>query len=240
MTKAKRCVFEATEIIVDVVFGEGGRDAKIFVHELMAAYVKYATRLNFSGESLSTEDGHVIVKFSGTGVYKAFQNECGKHCIQRIPPTEHNGRKQTSMVSVMVLPLPPERGTKTIPESELKITTQRGHGKGGQHQNTTDSAVRIVHPKTGLSVFINGRDQHQNKKEALRIITARVNEHYAQLADSQYNEDRKKQWGGGGRGNKIRTYNYLESRCVDHRLGIKTSRVHDVIGKGKFELLMSK
>jgi len=199
--------------------------------------VKYAVGLGFGKEILETSDGHVTLRFSGQGVYSAFKHEAGKHCVQRIPPTEHNGRKQTSMVSVMVLPLPPEKSLAPIPSHELDIKCQKGSGPGGQKVNKSSSAVRIVHLPTKLSVLINGRSQYQNKAEALRIITARVHQMRSEQQSGEYGSIRKDQWGGGGRGNKCRTYNFLESRAVDHRFNIKTSKVMDVIEKGRFDLL---
>jgi len=135
------------------------------------------------------------------------------------------------------LPLPPEHDLKPIPDSELEVKTQGGHGPGGQHQNNTDSAVRMTHKPTGLQVFINGRDQHSNRREAKRILTARVNE--LRQADEQesYNAKRKAQWGGGGRTGKIRTYNFIKSRVTDHRLNKKTRQI-DKVMKGRFDLLL--
>jgi len=125
-----------------------------------------------------------------------------------------------------------------IPESEIDVKTQGGHGKGGQHQNVTDSAVRMRHVPTGLQVFINGRDQHQNRREALRILTAKVSDFYRSQQNDEYGKMRKGQLGDAGRGgDKVRTYNFIQSRAVDHRTGRKTSEVWRVIGKGEFDLL---
>lgn len=124
-----------------------------------------------------------------------------------------------------------------LPESELAVTTQGGHGKGGQHQNKRDSAVRMRHVPTGLTVFINGRDQHANRREALRILTAKVNDYKQSQADAQYAVARKAQLGDAGRGGKIRTYNFIDCRAVDHRSGRKTPHVRRVIERGEFELL---
>jgi len=207
----------------------------LFVDDLAGAYCKYALNNGVKSELVASTEGHVLIKFRGDGVGKLFQDEAGKHCIQRIPPTERNGRKQTSMISVAVLPI--KDNPQCLSEKDLEITTQKGHGPGGQHQNKTESAVRVKHIPTGIMVFINGRDQHGNRREALKIITAKVNEYYQQKNDSAYNTERKAQLDGGGRSNKIRTYNYMESRAVDHRTGVKTGKVRDVIEKGRFDLL---
>jgi peptide chain release factor 1 len=227
------------ELIVEIQHGEGGADSKIFVHELLAVYLKYGQSKGFSSELLSSEDGHAIVRFSGKGVWAAFKSETGKHCVQRIGSTEANDRRHTSFVSVAVLPIPEEQVLKSLPESELKITFMRGHGAGGQHRNVTDSACRIVHIRTGLTVFIQTqRDQHANRRYALRILTARVNELDQQKQHEDYNAQRKI-LGQGGRGetDKIRTYNFLKSFAVDHRTGKKTGNIKGLM-KGNLNLLM--
>ncbi len=155
-------------MILEILFGEGGDDSKNFVDELFAAYLKYASGLGFKHELLHSDYGHIVAKISGKGVGNAFKHEPGKHCVQRIPETEAKGRKQTSIVVVGVLPIRNDTGFEPLKDAELEVTTQRGHGKGGQHQNKTDSAVRMRHIPTGLAVFINGRDQHSNKREALK------------------------------------------------------------------------
>jgi peptide chain release factor 1 len=222
-----------------LVFGEGGTDSKLFVSDLYDAYTKYANRLGLTSDLLLDEDGHIIAKFVGKNAGHAFRYESGKHTIQRVPPTERSGRRQTSMVSVMVMPMPPDNSLKPLPDSELDIKFQTGKQKaGGQNVNRVCSACRMVHRPTGMSVFINGRDQGANRKEALRILTARVNEMRHNKEQAEYGKLRKEQWGGGNRGNKIRTYNFCESRAVDHRFGIKTGNVDGVIRKGQLDLLM--
>jgi peptide chain release factor 1 len=224
---------------VEVLFGEGGSDSKLFVHDLYTAYTKYAAKKGLRHIDLRIDEGHMVGKFYGPGVGQAFVREVGKHCIQRIPPTERNGRKQTSIVTVTVMPLPPSHVLKPLPENELEIITQTGKQKaGGQNANKVASAVRMKHKPTGITVFINGRDQIANRRDALQILTARVNEHYNSKKTTAYDNLRKQQYRGGGRGEKIRTYNLMESRAVDHRTGVKTTKVEDIIYKGDFELLM--
>lgn len=217
--------------------GEGGDDSKLFAEDLFSAYVKYAKSKGFQCTLLGSSDGHYAMQITGAGVWNVFQHEIGKHCVQRVPPTERNGRRQTSFLTVGVLPVMPEL-TIQIPESEIDTKTQGGHGKGGQHQNTTDSAVRMRHIPTGLQVFINGRDQHQNKREARRLLVAKVADHYQSQQDAEYSKMRKGQLGDAGRGgDKIRTYNFIQSRAVDHRTGKKTSEVRRVVEKGEFDRL---
>lgn len=177
----------------------------------------------------------MVAKISGKGAGKAFANEPGKHVCQRIPTTESKGRKQTSTVSVAVLPLR-EDVSEPIPDAELKIEAVNLGGKGGQHQNRTLSGCRITHLPTGFKAVINGRDYHSNEREARRVIAARVNERKQQEADAEYLAYRQEQIQGGSRSGKLRTYNFMESRVVDHRLGTKTGNVKAIM-KGDFQKL---
>lgn len=230
----------SSEIILEIQFGEGGKDSKLFVLDLLSAYIKYASRLGLKYEVLDDEsDGHATIKIWGSAAGKAFSKETGKHVIQRIPPTEHNGRKQTSVVVVAVLPIPPENTVEQLKDCDLEIITQTGKQKaGGQNVNKTATAVRMKHIPSGISVFINGRELIQNKKEARKILTAKVNELKNSKINSEYGNLRKEKLGNSGRGDKIRTYNWLESRCVDHRTGKKTRNIEGVLKKGMFELLL--
>lgn len=180
----------------------------------------------------------MIVKISGVGVWDAFRHESGGHCCQRVPQTETKGRKQTSMISVGVMPIK-EDVWEPISESEYEVTTQCGHGPGGQHQNKTQSAVRVKHKETGIVVFINGRDQHANKRDAIQIMTARVQDKRKAAADKEYAEFRRKTLGDGGRGQKVRTYNFMESRVTDHRLNKKVTNIKGIM-KGELDLLLLK
>jgi peptide chain release factor 1 len=223
---------------LELVFGEGGQDSKLFVSDLASAYTRYASSLGIHSETLTSEVGHQILKFTGKGVWNAFKHESGKHVVQRVPPTERNGRRQTSIISVAVLPLPPENQAEQLRDQDLEVITQTGKQKaGGQNTNKVASAVRMKHVPTGMCVFINGRDQGQNKKAARRILTARVNEAKRQMELNAYSKDRKQQLGGGGRGDKVRTYNFIESRVTDHRLDTKTRNIKEVM-KGDFGLIL--
>jgi peptide chain release factor 1 len=236
--KESRIVFDpfsVSELTVEIQFGEGGKDSKLFVHDLAAAYLKYANSLGFKSEILESSDGHMLLEFCGEGVWSAFKNESGKHVVQRIPPTESKGRRQTSVISVAVLSIP-DKINIVLKDEDLEIKTQGGHGCGGQHQNATDSAVRMIHKPTGLKVFINGRKQIQNRKKARKILTARVNDHYVDIQQSAYGSERQQQMSGGTRSGKIRTYNFLKSCVTDHRLNRKTRHIDGVM-RGKFDLL---
>lgn len=208
----------------------------MFVHDLFGVYCHWAAFCGLKGEILLTDDCHCSARFSGSGAAQAFQHETGKHSVQRVPATESKGRRQTSLVSVAVLPLPPEISLAALPDSELNIKTQCGHGPGGQHQNKTASAVRMTHRPIGIQVFINGKDQHSNKREARRILTARVRGMQADLANADNKAVRRAHLTNTGRGDKIRTWNSIEGRIADHRLAVKTRNVKEVM-KGRLDCL---
>lgn len=208
----------------------------MFVHELFSAYSRYAKSLGYKSEVLFTSAGHILAQFKGKGVYHAFKQEPGKHCCQRVPTTESKGRWQTSVVSVAVLPMRNEKQER-LSDKDIKVATFGGHGPGGQHQNVTDSAVKMTHRPTGITVTINGRSQHANRKEALRILTARVSEKKRLEADVKYDQNRRNQMDGGGRGNKVRTYNFVKSRVVNHRNKKKTNNIKRIM-KGEFGLIL--
>ena len=236
----KQSVFDqtlrsATEVILEVKGGEGGDDSKLFAHDLFAALAKYATRSGLQVTVVSTTHGHICASVKGKDVWNTLRSEVGTHCVQRVPLTEQRGRRHTSYVAVAVLPIVSST-CEPLLRSEIEIKTQRGHGPGGQHQNKTDSAVRMTHVPTGIKVFINGRDQHSNRADALKILTARVRDHQQQAVDGDYRLIRQSQLGNAGRGEKIRTYNFIDDRAVDHRTGAKT-KVRRVIEKAEFDLL---
>lgn len=226
-------------MVLEIRFGVGGTDSKLFVKNLYDAYCKYARSLSLSVVPLLEDDGHIVARVRGEGAGKAFQHEAGKHVVQRVPPTEKGSRKHTSVISVAVLPMKDDV-EKELNMNEVEVETTGGHGPGGQHQNKTESAVRAKHVPTGITVFINGRKQHQNRREALRILATKVAEVQQEQVDVAYHKERKSQLGGGGRSAKIRTYNFLKGRAVDHRLNVKCGKVEDIIDKGRFDLLLKK
>lgn len=211
----------------------------MFVDDMAAMYARWAASKGLDSEILSEDVGHMVLKFVGRGAGRAFRHEPGKHCVQRVPPTETNGRRQTSFVVVAVLPIPPRHEARDLPDNEFDTKFQCGRQKaGGQHANKTASAVRMTHKPTGIQVFINGREQHKNRDEARRILTARVRQMEAEKVHGDYQAKRREQLSDGGRGDKVRTYNFIDSRVVDHRLGTKTSDVKSVM-KGRLELILA-
>jgi len=174
-----------------------------------------------------------MVKITGQGAGEAFKNEPGKHVCQRIPETETKGRKHTSVVSVAVLPIKKDTW-EALEEKDLSIEAVNLGGAGGQHGNRSLSGCRMTHLPTNTKVTINGRDYHANAREARQILTARVNESRRAKVDADYSEYRKEQFQGGHRSGKLRTYNFMEGRVADHRLGIKSGNIKGIIEKGQF------
>lgn len=222
-------------LVIDIHAGEGGEDSRLFARDLLAAYLRYAQNLAFKSEIVYDSESSWSVRITSENCWDSFANESGKHIVQRIPPTESKGRRHTSTVSVAVLPLPPKVDTELVLD-EIEIIVQRGHGKGGQHQNKVESAVRAIHKPTGISVFINGRDQLRNKQLALEILAARICERKREELRQQAHRAKAEQIGFGTRSGKIRTYNFIRSYIMNHRTGCKTHRIEEVM-KGRFDLI---
>jgi peptide chain release factor 1 len=163
-------------------------------------------------------------------MFKCFLKESGGHRWQRIPPTESKGRVHTSTVTVAVLPII-EEGQWTIPDRDIKIETARSSGKGGQHQNKTESAVTMRHLPTGITAYSGEKSQHHNRKMARSVLETRVKEHFASMSRSKLEQDRKEQIGSGMRGDKIRTYRSQDKIVTDHRSGQKCSLQDIMAGK---------
>lgn len=190
---------------------------------------------SLKAELVYQSESSYAVLIEGESCWHAFYGESGKHVVQRVPPTESRGRRHTSVVAVAVTPLL-RYGDDPLKDSELQITTQRGHGRGGQNQNKVESAVRVLHKPTGLSVYINGRDQYRNKLLALEILKARVWQARREALSHAHNQMKAAQIAYGTRSGKVRTYNFINSLVTDHRSGRKSPRLEDVM-KGRFDLL---
>lgn len=217
------CKESYDSIIIEITAGVGGQEAMLFVKDLYEMYMGYAKYLGLTHEVIDMETNdnngirHVSIMMSGDETYK-LQHEGGVHRVQRIPATEKSGRVHTSTASVAILPAPSEVQI-VINEKDLKIETKRASGAGGQHVNTTDSAVRIVHLPSGLSVSSQShRSQIKNKKIAMIKLRSILYEQQLNKQTTFISELRQKQMGLKLRNEKVRTYNYNQDRVTDHRL----------------------
>jgi peptide chain release factor 1 len=222
--------FEVRGTLVEVIAGEGGDDAKLFAAELFRGYLALADRNGLTAEIEEAEAGKYSFIIPAATAYPLLSHETGNHCVQRIPANDRNGHRQTSYVSVIVTNL--VTYGYTLKDADIEEDFQRGRGPGGQNQNKVSSAVRMRHRPTGISVFINGRSQLMNRQTARTCLGAKVKAHFAERAATA-----RPGYAGAGRGTKIRTYNLLENRIVDHRTGAKCYRPELVLRQGRFELL---
>ncbi|MBU5629997.1 peptide chain release factor 1 [Staphylococcus epidermidis] len=222
------------DVIVEIRAAAGGDEAAIFAGDLMRMYSKYAEANEFKTEiveaSESDHGGYKEVSFSvsGTGAYSKLKFENGAHRVQRVPETESGGRIHTSTATVAVLP-EAEDVEIEIRNEDLKIDTYRSSGAGGQHVNTTDSAVRITHLPTGVIATSSEKSQIQNREKAMKVLKARLYDMKLQEEQQKYASQRKSAVGTGDRSERIRTYNYPQSRVTDHRIGLTLQKLNQIM-----------
>lgn len=230
-------------IILEIRPAAGGDEAALFAEELFRAYSHYASQQGWKVNILSMATGNVgglkevIASVSGENVYSKLKHESGVHRVQRVPKTEAQGRTHTSTVTVAVIPEQEETEVK-LNMNEIRIDVTRSQGAGGQSVNTTDSAVRATHLPTGIIVFCQqGKSQTSNKEMALKILYSKLVAIEEEKRRSQASEARLSQIGTGDRSERIRTYNFPQTRITDHRIGLSVHQVDEVMN-GRVDLLI--
>jgi peptide chain release factor 1 len=229
-------------VIVEVRGAEGGEEGNLFARDLFEMYQAWTSRRGWSLEVLGAEPSdmggydQITFQVKGDGVWSRLKHEGGPHRVQRVPATEAKGRVHTSIATVTVLPEADEVDV-TIDPNDLQVDVYRSSGPGGQSVNTTDSAVRLTHLPTGLVVSMQDeKSQLQNKERALRVLRSRLLKAEQDRQAAEASEARRSQVGGGGRSEKIRTYNVKENRVTDHRLGLTLYRLEQVLAGDLDEL----
>ncbi|TOJ62906.1 peptide chain release factor 1 [Vibrio parahaemolyticus] len=221
---------------LEIRAGAGGDEAGIFAGDLFRMYSKYAEKRGWRIEVMSSNEAEhggykeMIAKVSGDGAYGVLKFESGGHRVQRVPATESQGRVHTSACTVAVMAEIPEADLPEIKAADLKIDTFRASGAGGQHVNTTDSAIRITHLPTGTVVECQDeRSQHKNKAKAMAVLAARIVQAEQERRAAEVSDTRRNLLGSGDRSDRIRTYNYLQGRVSDHRINLTIYRLNEVM-----------
>jgi peptide chain release factor 1 len=226
---------DAKNIILEIRAGTGGEEASLFAADLFRMYCRYADRQRWRVELMSASESdsggfkEVIALISGNRVYSRLKFESGTHRVQRVPETEAQGRIHTSACTVAVLP-EAEDVELDIDPGDLRIDVYRASGAGGQHVNKTESAVRITHLPTGTVVACQDeKSQHKNKAKAMKVLKSRILDVMQAEAAAKQAADRKSQVGSGDRSERIRTYNFPQGRCTDHRIGLTLYRLEAIM-----------
>ncbi len=229
--------------ILEIRAGTGGDEAALFAGDLFRMYERYAASQGWRFEVVSASEGEVggykeiVAAVSGKGVFARLKFESGVHRVQRVPATEAGGRIHTSAATVAVLPEAEEVDIDIRPE-DIRIDTMRASGAGGQHVNTTDSAVRITHLPSGIVVVQAEKSQHQNRARAMQILRARLYDQERSKAAEERSESRRLQVGSGDRSERIRTYNFPQGRLTDHRINLTLYKL-DRVMEGELDEVVS-
>lgn len=228
-------------VIVEIRGAAGGDEANIFCGDLYRMYTKYAENHGMKVQLLEAMDSpaggfsQISFMLKGDQVYSKLKYESGAHRVQRVPATESQGRIHTSTATVLVMPEIDDEIKVDIKDNELKVDVYRSGGAGGQSVNTTDSAVRLTHLPTGIVVTCqDGRSQHENKEQAMKILKAKIYDAQLQKQQQEQAIERQSKLGRGDRSEKIRTYNYPQNRVTDHRIGLTINQLDRII-EGKLD-----
>lgn len=223
-------------VFLEVRAGTGGDEAALFAGDLLRMYLRYAERCGWKSEIVSANESdlggykEVIVRIAGDNIYGRLKFESGGHRVQRVPTTESQGRIHTSACTVAIMPEADELAEIELNPNDLRIDTFRASGAGGQHINKTDSAVRITHLPTGMVVECqDGRSQHANKAQAMKVLAARLNDKQKREAHAKESAERKSLIGSGDRSERIRTYNYPQGRVSDHRINLTLYKIDSIM-----------
>ncbi|MGP1359007.1 peptide chain release factor 1 [Roseicyclus sp.] len=225
---------DARPAMLEIRPGTGGEEAALFAGDLLRMYTRYAEARGWSVEIVDLQESElggireVTARIAGEGVFARLKFESGVHRVQRVPETESGGRIHTSAATVAVLP-EAEAVDIDIPAADIRIDTMRSSGAGGQHVNTTDSAVRITHLPTGIVVTSSEKSQHRNREIAMSVLRARLYDLERQRADAERAASRRSQVGTGDRTERIRTYNFPQGRVTDHRINLTLYRLPEVL-----------
>jgi peptide chain release factor 1 len=228
-------------VVLEIRAGAGGQEAALFAGDLLGMYRRYAERRGWKTEVLSSSPSdlggfkEVVLEIRGEGAYSRLKHESGVHRVQRIPETESGGRIHTSTATVAVLPEAEEVEVAVRPE-DIQVDVFRSSGPGGQSVNTTDSAVRLTHKPTGIVISVQEeRSQLQNREKAMRYLRARLLKLEQDRQQQEEADARRAQVGTGERSEKIRTYNFPQSRVTDHRVGLTSHRLDGILGEGELD-----